>query len=79
MFAAAKRETCLGNLREEGKDSSEGVFELTTLSRCYSSMDFIYILFFLDKTFSQEWAEASFLFVFYVNNGVLPFSWTMGI
>lgn len=54
MFAAAKRETCLGNLREEGKDSSEGVFELTTLSRCYSSMDFIYILFFLDKTFSQE-------------------------
>lgn len=37
-FAAMKGETCLSNLREEGKDHSELGFELIRLTRWYSSI-----------------------------------------
>lgn len=57
-----KGETCLSNLREEGKGNSEGVFELIRLPRCYSSIRLGGLIFFWWGNSSRRMG-AGFIFV----------------
>lgn len=55
-LAALRGETCLGNLREEGKDNSEGVLELITptIEVLFLNRLWVLIFFFLMRQFSEK-------------------------
>lgn len=82
-LAAVRGETCLGNLREEGKDNSEGVFELITptIEVLFLNRLWVLIFFFGWGNFLRRMG-VSFIFICFLSEQWCPpspFSWTMGI
>lgn len=82
-FAAMKGETCLSNLREEGKDNSEWGFQLIRLTRWYSSITlvfwFLFFLFLMRQFLEKNGDSLHFCLFFEWTVVSSLFSWTMGI
>lgn len=72
-LAALRGETCLGNLREEGKDNSEGVLELITptIEVLFLNRLWVLIFFFLWGNLVRR-TGTSFIFVCFLSEQWCP-------